>query len=290
MQMLLRECHDYLMLALNSSETVGVEREALERQVIGEKEALDEVKSELRLVVQNAAGGTSVAVAKRFDSHQRELEAHLSSELEKVFPDWSRSLRLALESFERWLSDSLSKELMTISSKERAELLAPLETLKKQVFRSLQNFRDRLSDQTYRAFGVPLRTSESKILIQEPRTPDIYIGKVFDRNWELLSPVAPMSLLRPLVRRHFRGDVPYMIEKNLSRLASQWDESIRAAMMLILKEAERRLDELVATVERLITTSSDEAPQIRSDIERIGRCLSELDGPGKSSPLASRLE
>jgi GTP-binding protein EngB required for normal cell division len=276
LQTLLRECHDYLMLALKSAETVGAEREAVKRQVVGEKEALDEGKSELRLVVQHAAGGTRAAVAKRFDSHQRELEALLSSELERVFPDWSRSLRLALESFEHWLSDSLSKELMTISSKERAELLAPLEKLKKQVFRSLQNFRERLSDQTYRAFGVPLRTSESEILIEEPRTPDIYIGKVFDRNWELLSPVAPMSLFKPLVRRHFRGDVPYMIEKNLSRLASQWDESIRAAMMQILREAERRLDELVTTVEWLTGTSSDEALNIRADIERIDSCLAEL--------------
>lgn len=290
LQTLLRECNDYLMLALKSAETVGAEREALKRQVIGEKEALDEVKSELRLVVQHAAGGTRAAVAKQFDSHQRELEALLSSELEKVFPDWSRSLRLALESFEQWLSNSLTQELVVLSGQERGELLAPLEKLKTQVFRSLQNFRDRLSDQTYRAFGVPLRTSEPEIVIEEPRAPDIYIGKIFDRNWELLSPVTPMSLFKPLVHRHFRGDVPYMIEKNLSRLASQWDESIRAAMMQISKEAARRFDDLVATVERLITTSSDEAPQIRSDIERINRCLSELDGPAKSSPLASRLE
>jgi hypothetical protein len=52
-----------------------------------------------------------------------------------------------------------------------------------------------------------------------------------------------------------------MVEKNLSRLTSQWDESIRAAMMELLKEAQRRLDELVDTAERLIGTSSDEAPR-----------------------------
>jgi hypothetical protein len=140
----------------------------------------------------------------------------------------------------------------------------------------LQNFRDRLSDQTYCAFGVHLRTSESEILIEEPRTPDIYIGKIFDRNWELLSPITPMSLFKPLVRRHFIGDVPYMIEKNLSRLATQWDESIRAAMMEILKEANRRLDELINTVERLISTTADGAPKLRADIERVNSCLNEL--------------
>ena len=273
---LLRECHDYLMLALKSAETVGGEREALKRQIIGEKQALDEVKSEFRLIVNHAAAGTRPVVAKRLDNHRPELERRLSSELLKQYPTWSRSLSFALESFERWLRDILTKELIEISLKERAELIAPLDKLKNQIFRSLQNFRDRLSVQTYRAFGVPLRTTESEIVIEEPRTPDIHIGKIFDRNWELLSPVMPMLLFRSLVRRHFTARVPYMIEKNLSRLATQWDESIRAAMMDILKEARRRLDELVETVERLLTTSGDDAPRLRIDIERVSSRLNEL--------------
>jgi GTP-binding protein EngB required for normal cell division len=269
LETLLRECHDYLNLALKSAETIRSEREALKRHIIGEREALNEVKSELRLVVLHAAGGTRAEVAKRLETHGAQLQALLSSELSREFPGWSKSLAFALESFERWLGDSLSRELMGISTIERASLVAPLDKLKKQVFRSLQNFRDRLSDRTERAFGVPLRTTESEIEVEEPPSPDIYIGKVFDRNWELLSPITPMSLFKPLVRRHFSGTVPQMIEKNLSRLASQWDESIRAAMMQTLKEGQRRLDELVDTVERLITTGSDEAPTIRADIERI---------------------
>lgn len=277
LQTLLRECRDYLILALKSAGTVEAERAMLKRQVIGEKEALDEVKSELRLVVQHAVSGARSAVAKRFESHHSGLETRLISEFEQAFPEWSRSLNLALESFEQWLRDSLTKELLAVSGQERGELLAPLEKLKAQVFRSLQNFRDRLSDQTHRAFGVPLRTSESEIMIEEPRTADIYIGKVFDRNWELLSPVAPMSLFKPLVHRHFITRVPYMIEKNLSRLTTQWDESIRAAMMEILSEAHRRLDELIKTVERLITTTGDEAPELRLDIERVNTCLNGLD-------------
>jgi hypothetical protein len=92
----------------------------------------------------------------------------------------------------------------------------------------------------------------------------------------LLSPVAPLSLVKPFVRRHFAGKVPHIIEKNLSRLTSQLDESIREAMWQISKEAERRLDELVETVERLFTTSSDETPRIRADLERIRLFLDEL--------------
>jgi GTP-binding protein EngB required for normal cell division len=276
LETLLRECRGYLTLALKSAETIGSEREALKRQVIGEKEALDEMKSELRLIVQHAAGGTREAVAKRLEAHQHELSARLSSELNKQFPGWTRSLNFALESFARWLTDSLADELMALSHAERAQFIAPLEKLKKQVFRSLQNFRDRLSDRTERAFGVPLRTTEAEIHIDEPHTPDIHIGRVFDRNWELLSPVAPMWIVKPLVARHFSSNLPYMIEKNLSRLASQLEETIKAAMAQILKEAERRLDEFIETVERMIASGRNDVPKIRADLELIDSLLNDV--------------
>ena len=120
-----------------------------------------------------------------------------------------------------------------------------------------------------RVFGVPLRTSEQEIQLREPHTPDIHIGRVFDRNWELLSPVLPMSLVGPLVRRHFNRKLPYMIEKNLSRLATQWDESIRRAMTELVTEAHRRIDELVSTLEKLLATAPHEVPRILEDLERL---------------------
>lgn len=110
---------------------------------------------------------------------------------------------------------------------------------------------------------------ESAIQINEPHTPDIYIGRVFDRNWELLSPVLPMSMIAPLVQRHFERTLSWVIEKNLSRLATQWDESIRGAMAELLSEAYRRIDELVATVGHLLSSVSHDAPRIRDDLDRL---------------------
>jgi ABC-type transporter Mla subunit MlaD len=67
-----------------------------------------------------------------------------------------------------------------------------------------------------------------------------------------------------------------MVEKNLSRLETQWTESINAALMQIQREAERRLGELIATVTRLIDSSADEAPQIRADLARLGSARDEM--------------
>jgi GTP-binding protein EngB required for normal cell division len=263
------ECNDYLTFALRSAQSIESEREALRSQALGSKEIVDDLKAELQLIVQQTAAGTRGDIAKRLDSHRFELERRLVSELVSAFPDWNRSLALSLNSYETWLDRALAEQLAAISAAERRNLLAPLDKLKGQVFRRLQNFRDRLSEQAIRAFGVPLRTTEQEIHLREPHTPDIYVGRVFDRNWELLSPVLPMLLVGPLVRRHFVGKLPYMVDKNLSRLATQWDESIRATMTELVTEADRRIDELLATVGHLISTTVDDAVPIREDLLRL---------------------
>jgi len=273
---LLRECEDYLSLALRSAEVIESERDTLKKQVIGEKEVVDEVKSELRLVVRHAAAGTRDHTGRRLEGHRVKLEARLLAGLGDEFPQWTMSLGNLLNSYESWLRRTLEVELQALSDEEHAQFIALLEKVKKQIFRALQRFRDQLSERTLRSFGVPLRTTEAETTVEEPRSPDVYIGRVFDHNWELLSPVVPVWLVEGAVQRHFRGKLPYMVEKNLSRLASQWTDSINDAMTQIGKEAERRLDELVSTVERLIASSSETAPRIRADLERISSVRDEF--------------
>ena len=263
METLLRECGDYLTLSLKSAEMIQSDRQALKQQVIGEKEIVDEVKSAVRLVVQHAAAGTRSMVSLQLEKHQNELERALLESFESEFPKWDRSLATMLSSFENWLGNTLRDELTVLSIREHSSFLTPLFKVQKQAFRTLQQFRDRLSDRTLHAFGVPLRTTETDISVVEPKAPDIRIGRVFDRSWDLLSPVLPVWLIRATVHRHFARTISYLIYTNLSRLSTQWEESINGALWVVEKESRRRLEELLGTVERLVESSSNErAPQL----------------------------
>src|SRR6266508_6561324 len=102
----------------------------------------------------------------------------LSSALRREFNRWTRSLAFALKAYESWLTDALGRELIVISNRERQQLIAPLQKLTNQVFRPLQNFRDRSSDQSEKVFGVPLRTTEAEIQLSEPQRPDVRIGYI----------------------------------------------------------------------------------------------------------------
>lgn len=135
----------------------------------GEKETLDEEKLQLRLLIKHASGGARAEISKRFEPRQKELRARLLDGLRAEFPSWTRSLNHALENYEAWLEETLTRELQALSVAERTAIIRPVEQTSKQVLRALQNFRDRLSERSLRAFGVPLRTTEVEIEIAEPK-------------------------------------------------------------------------------------------------------------------------
>jgi hypothetical protein len=245
-------------------------RQALNEQLLGENEALDDVKSVIRLLTQNAAAEARADLGQRLEAYQGEVERALFAAFETEFPKWTSSLGTMRRSFEDWLASALRDELTALSDRHRDSLLEPLRQAREQTFRSLQQFRDRLSDSAMRGFGVPLRTSESEIGVVAPATPNVRVGRVFDRNWEVLSPILPAFAIEAVVRRHFARTIPHLVEQNLGRLATQWEESVNSALRSVEKESHRRLDELMTTVGRLVGSSNKKrTPQLRADLERI---------------------
>ena len=275
---LLRECEDYLKLALRAAETQDSAREQLDRVASAEREAIADVKSEFHLIVRDAAAGTRSRVAASLEKFQLSLERELTASLQSEFPKWTASLAFALDSYQDWLRREIAERLSEISLTLRPEFTKPLQKTSRQILRSLQAFRDRLSERTERVFGIPLRTTEPDIDPESPKAPDVRIERIFDRNWELLSAVIPMRLVRGIVLAHFRKTLSFLVFANLSRLATQWEESINTALFGMEKEAAKRIDDLLATVESLLSTDNSDAAQIREDLARIAEVRDKITG------------
>ena len=275
---LLRECRDYVALALRAAEALDTERNGLRTAVFGERASLDEFKTQLRLVTRHAAGGTRDMVSKRFEAEQMHLEKELAASLEVEYPGWTKNLGHVIESFDTWLARSLNQILGELSAANRCQFTAHVEKVSNQLARSLQDFRSRLSERTTAALGVPLRITEIEIEAEPPRVPDVNVGKVFDRSWELLSWVIPMWLVKGLVHRHLvNRKLPFEVFKNLSRVTSQWEENINKALFGIEKQAAQQLDELMGTIESLLSRARSDAPELASDLVLIEEAERSLD-------------
>jgi hypothetical protein len=276
LQTLLRECGDYLQLTLRSAEMMDAERKQLRARAAGEREALADTKLELKLVARHNTGTARSHIEKMLAPYERSIEADLSKALEWEYPTWRMSLAQLLEQFESWLGSALGDRLTSISASHRSDFLKPVRDVQRQYVRVLQGFRDRLSERTMDLFGVPLRTTETEIEPESPKAPDIKIGRMFDHNWELLSPVIPMTLLRGAVKTRFLHKIDDETFKNLSRLTTQWVDIASAAILQMQQEAERRLEDLVRTVEHLTASSTARVPEIKSDLDRVRQVQADL--------------
>jgi hypothetical protein len=95
--------------------------------------------------------------------------------------------------------------------------------------------------------GVPLRTTEMELRIEEPAAPDVRVGKL----------------------KHFHHKVEDLVFTNLSRLASQSEDIVNASLLALEKESTRRLDGLTGTIENLIASAGQQAPRIREDLRKL---------------------
>jgi GTP-binding protein EngB required for normal cell division len=266
---LLRECEDYIRLTLKSAEVLDSERLALRQQVSTERTAFADTKLEIQLIARHAAAGARQVIEKVLTPHEAQVREEILEALDRESSGFPNRLAKMLEFFDEWVGAALSSRLATLSETKRNHFVQPLNDVQRRYQRLLQNFRDRLSERTMALYGVPLRTTEPEITPKPPRMPDVKIGRVFDHNWELLSRIIPMSLLRKVILRRFRRKIADETFKNLSRITTQWDEIVRSAVSDLQREAEARLENLIATVEKLTSATGREAPQIRADLEQL---------------------
>ena len=279
---LLEECAGYLNLALKSAEIADTEREELRVRILGRKEFLDDARLALRLIVRHAAGTIRTTFEELLRPDELPVRQRLLDGLAGEFPRWAHSLGMATERFDDWLGAGLTQEMGELSKRHRSEFVEPAGRAGRQLSQSLQDFRNRLSERALAALGVPLRTAEIELRTEDPRAPDVRVGKIFDRNWELLSFLVPMALVKGVVHRHFQRKLADVVFMNLSRLAAQWAEITGAALLALDKESIRRLDGLIATIEKLTASAGQKAPRIREDLARLEEMRGRLAvTPGK---------
>ena len=280
---LLTSAGDYLQLALKSAEAKESDREMLRAQVLGSGQACADLHLHLQLIAGRAVSSTRPLIEKRL---QEQVYGHLHKTLEDrlavAFPSWRGSFAKTIKQFRLWLTREMSEELTAVSAREGEAFLKPLWDAQRLSQGALQSFRDKLSEEVQRVFGMALQTTETEIEIKPPRAPDVSISKVFNHEWDLVFALVPMFLVRGMLERQLSGRIESEVYKNLSRLTSQWEETICSAIRSSEKEAHRRLDELVSTVQRLlISEEAGRSEALRDHLQQIRLELERLNSPQK---------
>jgi hypothetical protein len=76
-----------------------------------------------------------------------------------------------------------------------------------------------------------------------------------------------------------------LVFTNLSRLASQGEDIVNASLLALEKESIRRLDGLIGTIEKLIASAGQQAPEIREELQQLEGLRRSLNCGGSRSTL-----
>ena len=264
----------YLRLAVAAQTARNDQRRELREAALGNPQEHADLNLQFQLIANHARSVTRPYIEQTvLGDAAASLGGRLHSEFARTQDQWPGSLSTLLAQFESWLNRSLLKELEAFSLRHGRDFFEPVRDAQRQFASELQRWRDQLSERVQTLYGVELRVAQTDIEMPSPEGPDLVIGRIFDRNWELLSFLIPMSLFRPLVLRHFSERIDAEIYKNLSRLTTQWEEIAAAAIHSLHRRSEEQFAQLQNTVRRMLAGDlqrrEQDATAALEDIQRL---------------------
>ena len=192
--------------------------------------------------------------------HEAQIQGEILQALDRESPCFPKRFAGCLSSLKHgwaWLSSRLG----TLSEAKRNDFVQPLNDVQRRYQRLLQSFRDRLSERATALYGVPLRTTEPEITRdrRESQTSrSVEFSITIGNCCRLSSRCGCWGRSYCIIFRRKIADETF---KNFSRLSTQWDEILRSAVSELQGEAEARLENVIATVEKLTSETDEKRPR-----------------------------
>jgi hypothetical protein len=198
---------------------------------------------------------------------------------------WKGHLARVTPEFEGWLADAMMEEMGAVSLHGEGHLAGYLFRAQASVERSVRAFVDRLAGEIERALGIRFEGARFDPQVEEPAHPDVRLSPTFDTHFELLWFLIPMQIFRPLVRRHFLRRIPWEVEKNLSRVASQWADAVGSSIDVLFRDATEFLGREIETIAGLVgeADAGNRLEEIRAALAELAAAESSLEtGAGQA--------
>ncbi|MEW6266336.1 MAG: dynamin family protein [Thermodesulfobacteriota bacterium] len=252
METLLQAAGGYLEVALRASTKSDAELAGLRAYILEENNSFDVLADELQLLTQRARSRTYSLFEETLQARTEAVESLLTDRLRQQLPRWKMNLWRLTRAYEEWLKINMTEELNGISLDHQDVFLSPLRAVEKSVSRLLETFRDRLAWRIEERLGVKIPQVDHGVKVSEPGRPDVSFGRAFDSHLDNLWFLIPMGLFRSFFHRHFLRQLRWEVEKNLSRLATQWSDSVTQAITDLETRAKEYVRSQIATVENIL--------------------------------------
>lgn len=272
LSILLADALNYVKIGLAAVECDQANRTGLRDQILDRKSNEDAAIEELRLVERDCINKTRSQVEEIIQSHQAPMQHELTVELKSRLLEWKLNLWKLSRTYEAWLGEVLTQKILTVSNTEAGKLALPMENAERRFSRVTGNFKNSLAVNVERCLGIKMSSVAWRGEIKMPTQADISISPAFDIHIDSLWFLLPTPLIKPWVHRHFLRNVPWEVEKNLSRLETQWTNSIDGRIHDLKRQAEDYVQTEIKTIGHLLNGQPSKTSAFVQAREVLGQC------------------
>lgn len=222
------------------------------------------------------------------------LSARLRESFEVQAARWRGTLSTASQNYETWIRGELRPRLIAISNAQQARLAEPLSNFAANCEKLVAEFHARLTDAVREVLGVTLSPPPWHATFNPPKRPDVDVSSAFMFRFDWLWVIIPVAAVRPWLRRHLRSRLPWEAEKNLSRVAAQWETELRRRIHELALAARQHIEVQQQTLTRLLNQGGDALPPIEAAAARLEAVRAAFErataGSGATNGRAAAIE
>lgn len=266
----------FLHVALQAAVQQSADRERLRAAIFDETVQESVLRDELALAARYMRERIRPTFERQFEPFKEPLRSRLVAALRTEMRSWKGHLEKQTRRYEVWLRDHLTAELVTVAAvgtSSAREIIVEAETRFRRV---IEAFRDRLGRNVTRELNVSLAPLSWEVRVPNPVAPDPSFSRTFDTNWDLLWWAIPMPVFGALFHRHFLNMIPWEVEKNVTRLVSDWHDVVALGVNELQQQAFIWSQAELVTLGQLLDRQSDEVPLIKEMLCNLEQGLSSI--------------
>lgn len=267
---LLRELTDSsLRVALASALSAKDVRVRLAEKLKDAATRLELFEEECRILQRDYSARVRSKIAMTFSQSIPTLIDQLRSLAENA-ANSAGSVSNRAMNFEVSLNDELRNALCAVSQKQFPQALIPFHDSARQIRERAEHWLNSLSQLVFEAFGMELKQPPIELEPDVVKRPDIQISVSVDAPIVILGTIFPFLVSRGWLRRKFLRQISFEVEKNISRLTTQWHEISKEQLNLYSDAVAAHLRSCLETVESITqSTSTGQVDDINIAIETL---------------------
>ncbi|MBN1322146.1 MAG: dynamin family protein [Thermoleophilia bacterium] len=269
LQTLVEECRAYLDLAQTAAEVGESARAELLELTRREQGNLDQVERAIRVLTRDLEKRAHDKLAEDYSQLLPAALASIRADFDRESSSWRGHLGKTSEAFQAWADTALRREMAAVLPRGERFLAPVLIEAESHLKRAVRGFQDRLSIAIETALGTRFAGATFQADIEPPSFPDIRIDKTFDIPLDMAWFLVPMPVFRRLIYRRLRSQLPWEVEKNLTRLSGQWNDAAKRSIESMARQAKHFMDHEAATVIEMATSTKDRRERVKMAIDKL---------------------